>query len=131
MDQVLCDFITSANSILGNDFTKVNNVMRWNSISSVKNFWADLPWMPDGEKLYETLMSKEELAYSVDCGNFYRIPMDKRDLNYDMYIDEGKKNISKIEADYNSHNTRRLTLKEMKELLLSIDLIKKMMFSNI
>ena len=65
MDQVLCDFITSANSILEDDFTKVNNVMRWKSISSVKNFWADLPWMPDGEKLYENIIKYDPYILSA------------------------------------------------------------------
>ena len=65
MDQVLCDFITSANFVLGNDFTKVNNVMRWESIGSVKNFWEDLPWMPDGEKLYANIMKYDPYILSA------------------------------------------------------------------
>ncbi len=65
MDQVLCDFITSANFVLGNDFTKVNNIMRWESIGSVKNFWEDLPWMPDGEKLYANIMKYDPYILSA------------------------------------------------------------------
>jgi len=56
MDQVLCDFITSANSVLRDDFTKVNNVMRWKSINSVADFWESLPWMPGGQELYEMII---------------------------------------------------------------------------
>ena len=56
MDQVLCDFITSANSVLQDDFTKVNNVIRWKSINDVADFWENLPWMPDGKELHEMII---------------------------------------------------------------------------
>jgi UDP-glucose 4-epimerase len=76
-----------------------------------------------GEKLFESLVTREEMAKAVDMGNYFRIPCDERDLNYDKYFAEGQEEISKIE-DYNSHNTRRLSCDEMKELLLKLDIIK-------
>ncbi len=76
-----------------------------------------------GEKLYETLVTREEMAKSVDMGNYYRVPCDTRDLNYDKYFVEGKEEISAIE-DYHSHNTARLDVTGMKSLLLKLDLIK-------
>ncbi len=76
-----------------------------------------------GEKLYETLVTREEMAKSVDMGDYYRIPADNRDLNYDKYFVEGEENISKIE-DYHSHNARALSVEEMKELLLKLPLIR-------
>jgi len=77
-----------------------------------------------GEKLYETLVTREEMAKAEDMGNYYRIPCDSRDLNYDKYFVEGEEEISKIE-DYHSHNTRRLDKQGMKELLLKLDMIRK------
>lgn len=74
-----------------------------------------------GEKLYEVLCSKEEMLVAEDLGNFYRIPADNRDLNYDKYFDLGIKKLSKIE-DYNSHNTHRLTISEMQTLLEKLEL---------
>ena len=76
-----------------------------------------------GEKLYESLVTREEMAKAVDMGDYFRIPCDERDLNYDKYFAEGREEISKIE-DYNSHNTRRLNCNEMKELLLKLDIVK-------
>lgn len=76
-----------------------------------------------GEKLYETLATREELAKSEDCGNYYRICADNRDLNYDNYFIEGKQETSYLD-DYHSHNTYRLNVEEMKKLLLSLDYIK-------
>jgi len=76
-----------------------------------------------GEKLYETLVTREEMAKSDDKGNYYRIPCDSRDLNYDKYFVEGQKFISKFE-DYHSHNTYRLNVQEMQDLLLRLDIIK-------
>ena len=72
-----------------------------------------------GEKLYETLVTREEMAKSFDMGNYYRIPCDSRDLNYDNYFVEGEEKISLIE-DYHSHNTHRLDVEGMKELLLKL-----------
>lgn len=77
-----------------------------------------------GEKLYETLVTREEMAKSEDMGDYFRIPCDSRDLNYDKYFVEGEEKISKFE-DYNSHNTRRLDIEGMKELLLRLDEIKE------
>lgn len=76
-----------------------------------------------GEKLYETLATREELAKSEDCGNYYRIFADNRDLNYDNYFIEGRQETSYLD-DYHSHNTHRLNVEEMKKLLLSLDYIK-------
>ena len=77
-----------------------------------------------GEKLYETLVTREEMFKSEDMGNYFRIPADVRDLNYDKFFIEGEEDISKIE-DYHSHNTRQLDVKGMKELLLKLDFIRE------
>ena len=77
-----------------------------------------------GEKLYETLVTREEMLRSEDCGNYYRIPCDTRDLNYDKYFTEGNDEISHME-DYHSHNTRRLDVQGMKELLLKLRFIQE------
>jgi UDP-glucose 4-epimerase len=76
-----------------------------------------------GEKLYETLVTREEMAKSIDMGNYFRIPCDSRDLNYDKFFVEGEEEISLIE-DYHSHNTLRLDVEAMKELLLKLDIIR-------
>jgi UDP-glucose 4-epimerase len=76
-----------------------------------------------GEKLYETLVTREEMAKSEDMGNYFRIPADNRDLNYDKYFVEGQEEISMIE-DYHSHNTKRLDVEEMKTLLLKLEMIR-------
>lgn len=77
-----------------------------------------------GEKLYETLVTREEMAKHIDIGNYFRIPSDNRDLNYDKYFVEGQEEMSLIE-DYHSHNTNRLSVNEMKYLLLKLDIIRK------
>lgn len=77
-----------------------------------------------GEKLYETLVTREEMFKSVDMGNYFRIPADSRDLNYDKYFIEGEEDISKVE-DYHSHNTRQLDVEGMKSLLLKLDFIRE------
>lgn len=74
-----------------------------------------------GEKLYEVLVTKEEMVNAIDMGEYYRIPADNRNLNYQKYVNQGNANIEKIE-DYNSHNTQRLDVDGMKELLLKLDL---------
>ncbi len=76
-----------------------------------------------GEKLYESLISREEMAHAIDMGGYYRIPADNRDLNYAKYFSEGEVDISKLD-DYTSHNTRRLGVEEIKSLLMSLDYIK-------
>jgi len=75
-----------------------------------------------GEKLYETLVTREEMAKHIDMGNYFRIPADTRDLNYDKYFVEGEEEISKIE-DYHSHNTHQLDVKGMQKLLLKLPII--------
>src|SRR5690554_628362 len=77
-----------------------------------------------GEKLYETLCTREEMAKAIDLPGFYQIPADNRDLNYAQYFEKGDVKTSALE-DYNSHNTERLTLAQTKELLLTLDLIKE------
>lgn len=77
-----------------------------------------------GEKLYETLCTREEMIKAEDMGNFYRIPADNRDLNYAQYFSEGESEISKIE-DYHSHNTQQQGVEGMKELLMKLPLIRK------
>jgi UDP-glucose 4-epimerase len=76
-----------------------------------------------GEKLYESLVTREEMAKAIDMGNYFRIPCDDRDLNYDKYFAIGQKNMDEI-SDYHSHNTHRLDIEEMKELLLKLDNIR-------
>jgi len=76
-----------------------------------------------GEKLYETLVTREEMAKSINMGNYYRIPCDHRDLNYDKFFIEGQEKISQID-DYHSHNTHWLNVEEMKALLLKLDLVR-------
>ena len=77
-----------------------------------------------GEKLYETLATREELAKSEDCGNYYRICADNRDLNYDNYFSDGKQETSALD-DYHSHNTTRLDVEGIKKLLLKLDYIQE------
>jgi len=74
-----------------------------------------------GEKLYETLVTQEEMLRAVDCGNFFRIVADNRDLNYDKYFSEGNKHLD-ISDSYHSHNTSRLDVNGMKELLKKLEL---------
>ncbi|MFA7287314.1 MAG: polysaccharide biosynthesis protein [Melioribacteraceae bacterium] len=77
-----------------------------------------------GEKLFESLISREEMVRAVDHGDYYCINPDNRDLNYNKYFDSGNTNIDKIQ-DYTSHNTTRLSIEETKELLFSLDYIKE------
>jgi UDP-glucose 4-epimerase len=76
-----------------------------------------------GEKLYESLVTREEMAKSEDMGEYYRIPCDGRDLNYDKYFVEGEEKVSAFE-DYHSHNTHRLDVTEMKQLLLKLEMVQ-------
>lgn len=82
-----------------------------------------------GEKLYETLVTREEMAKAVDMGDYYRIPCDNRDLNYDKYFSQGDRDVSKIE-DYHSHNTVQLDVEGMKNLLLKLQFIQEDLDSN-
>jgi UDP-N-acetylglucosamine 4,6-dehydratase len=77
-----------------------------------------------GEKLYETLLTREEMRRAEDLGNYYRIPADNRDLNYNKYYIEGQECLEEQE-DYNSHNTRRLNIEEIKGMLLGLDYIQQ------
>lgn len=77
-----------------------------------------------GEKLYETLVTREEMAKAIDMGNYYRIPCDTRDLNYDKFFTEGNEDVARIE-DYHSHNTARLDVEGMKDLLLKLRFIRE------
>jgi UDP-N-acetylglucosamine 4,6-dehydratase len=79
-----------------------------------------------GEKLYETLLTREEMTKAKDCGDYFRIVPDTRDMNYNLYFTEGEKRISE-QQDYTSHNTRRLNVEEMAELLLKLEYIKEEM----
>jgi UDP-N-acetylglucosamine 4,6-dehydratase/5-epimerase len=82
-----------------------------------------------GEKLYESLVSREEMARVESMDNYYRIPADTRDLNYAMYFTEGQQQISTLD-DYTSHNTERLNVGEIKDLLLKLDYIKRELASG-
>jgi len=82
-----------------------------------------------GEKLYESLISREEMARAMDTGQYYRIPADNRDLNYAMYFTDGEEQISELQ-DYTSHNTTRLSIPELKKVLLSLDYIKQQLSSS-
>src|SRR6056297_597671 len=81
-----------------------------------------------GEKLYETLLTKEEHVGAQDMGGFYRVPADKRDLNYDKYFVEGDQKLSSQE-EYNSHNTERLNIEQIKERLLQLDYVREQLES--
>ena len=76
-----------------------------------------------GEKLFETLISREEMKNAEDMGEFYRIPCDNRDLNYSNYFNKGETKLSQID-DYTSHNTNILNVNEIKKLLLTVDYVK-------
>ncbi len=83
-----------------------------------------------GEKLYETLVNREDMVKAQDLGNYYRIPADNRDLNYSQYFSEGEPDMEKIE-EYHSHNTQRLDVEEMKKLLVKLPLIRKDIFKEV
>jgi UDP-glucose 4-epimerase len=82
-----------------------------------------------GEKLYETLCTREEMVKAEDMGEFYRIPADNRDLNYAQYFSEGEQDVSLIE-DYHSHNTEQLAVEGIKKLLVQLPLIRKEVFGE-
>lgn len=79
-----------------------------------------------GEKLYETLLTREEMAVAEDMRDYYRVPADRRDLNYEIYFDKGAHELS-AKDDYNSDNTRRLSVDEMADLLRSLDIVQQAM----
>ncbi len=82
-----------------------------------------------GEKLYETLCTREEMVKAEDMGDFYRIPADNRDLNYSMYFSEGEKSMAEVE-DYHSHNTERLDLDQVKKLISTLAIVRKELFNE-
>ncbi|WP_323004579.1 polysaccharide biosynthesis protein [Denitromonas sp.] len=79
-----------------------------------------------GEKLYESLVSREEMAKAEDMGRYYRIPADNRDLNYKKYFVEGERRISELD-DYTSHNTERLDVAGVKNVLRPLDYIREVL----
>jgi UDP-N-acetylglucosamine 4,6-dehydratase/5-epimerase len=103
------------------------------SIETLAHALIDLLGKPDypvniigtrhGEKLYEALLSREEMAEAEDMGEYYRIQPDLRDLNYSKFVEQGEKEISNSE-DYNSHNTHRLSVEEMKHLLMKLSYVQ-------
>lgn len=88
------------------------------------NVPTDIIGTRHGEKLYETLVSREEMAKADDMGKYYRVPADNRDLNYELFISEGNPGVNSIE-DYTSHNTERLTPMQIVDLLLTLDYVKE------
>jgi UDP-N-acetylglucosamine 4,6-dehydratase len=92
-----------------------------------KNYPVRVLGTRHGEKLYEALLSREEMATAQDMGGYFRIPADGRDLNYSKFVDLGEKKLTLTAhgEDYNSHNTKRLDVQEMKQLLLKLDFMKK------
>jgi UDP-glucose 4-epimerase len=77
-----------------------------------------------GEKLYETLLTREEIAVAEEMGDYYRVPADSRDLNYGVFFDTGRNDVSG-QDDYNSHNTRRLSVEEMTRMLLDLPIVQR------
>ncbi len=82
-----------------------------------------------GEKLYETLVNREDMMKAVDLGSYYRIPADNRDLNYNQYFTEGMENVSSLD-EYHSHNTEQLNVESMKQLLLKLPMIRQDLFNE-
>jgi UDP-glucose 4-epimerase len=89
------------------------------ALMNVPNHQVNTIGTRHGEKLYEALLSREEMVAAQDLGNYYRVPPDLRDLNYGKYVEQGEQKISQAE-DYNSHNTTRLDLEGMKALLMKL-----------
>ena len=85
----------------------------------VKNHPVNVIGTRHGEKLYEALLSREEMAAASDLGNYYRVPPDLRDLNYGKYVEQGEVGISEA-VDYNSHNTKRLDVAGVQALLMKL-----------
>jgi UDP-N-acetylglucosamine 4,6-dehydratase len=77
-----------------------------------------------GEKLYETLLTREEITVAEDMGDYYRVPADNRDLNYGVYFDAGRRDVS-VKDDYNSHNTTQLSIDEMADMLRSLSIVQR------
>lgn len=108
------------------------------TIETLAHAVADLMGKPDhpiqiigtrhGEKLYEALLSREEMASAEDMDDYFRIPADNRDLNYNKYMEQGESRLTQTAhgEDYNSHNTYRLDVREMKRLLLKLDGMRRL-----
>ena len=92
-------------------------------IFNVPNKEVKIIGIRHGEKMYETLLTNEECAHAIDMGNFYRVSSDKRDLNYNKYYSDGEENREHL-SEFNSNNTKLLTLEEVKEKLLGLEYIK-------
>lgn len=88
------------------------------------NAKVDIIGTRHGEKLYETLVSREEMAKAEDMGRYYRVPADNRDLNYDKFILEGQPDANDVD-DYTSHNTERLNVEQIKKLLLTLSYVQE------
>jgi UDP-glucose 4-epimerase len=82
-----------------------------------------------GEKLYETLCTREEMSKSEDMGDFFRIPADNRDLNYSIYFSQGEKSMAEI-VDYHSHNTERLDVDGIKSLISKLAIVRREIFGE-
>lgn len=97
-----------------------------NALKQMANSHADINIIGTrhGEKLYETLCTREEMMKAEDMGDFYRIPADNRDLNYAMYFSKGEQDLNEI-SDYHSHNTNQLNIDEVKQLLSNLSYVKK------
>ena len=95
------------------------------AVKELKNSDAEIQHIGSrhGEKLYEVLVTKEEMVGAEDLGDYFRIPADNRNLNYAKYENNGDKKLDVVE-EYNSHNTKRLDVEGMKKLLLKLDLFK-------
>ena len=94
------------------------------AIIELKGKDADIQYIGTrhGEKLYEVLVTKEDMVKAVDMGNYFRIPADNRDLNYDKYVNKGSK-LFEVAEEYNSHNTERLDVEGMKKLLMKLEML--------
>ena len=95
------------------------------AIIELKSKKADIQYIGTrhGEKLYEVLVTKEDMVKAVDMGNYFRIPADNRDLNYDKYVNKGSK-LFEVAEEYNSNNTERLDVEGMKKLLMKLEMFK-------
>jgi UDP-N-acetylglucosamine 4,6-dehydratase len=99
------------------------------SLLKVDDHQVNIMGTRHGEKLYETLLTREEMAHAYDLGGYYQVAPDNRDLNYGKFVDRGEKVISGSE-DYHSHNTERLDVEGMKQLLLKLDFIRNIVFKD-
>jgi UDP-N-acetylglucosamine 4,6-dehydratase/5-epimerase len=99
------------------------------SLTNKDDHQIDIIGTRHGEKLFETLLSREEHVKAEDLGDYYRVPLDHRDLNYNKFTDMGENKITEA-SDYNSHNTRRLKIDQVREMLSALPIIKQDMLTN-